>query len=170
MNSSNLNKVAKRTSTFFSFLGSFWIFLLMIIIVIDATGRVLFNSPLRGIPEIVKTSIPAISFLMIPWAINEDKFVRSTLIKNQVSQFFQKLIDIISYTIGSIIFIAIIIASWKQTVYAFKILEFEGEGALRVPTYPVRAIIIITCFFALWGCLLKLGSIFTSFTRFKKQK
>jgi len=159
MNINKLDNKIKNICVLISFFSCLIIFFTMFIIVIDVVGRVFFNSPLRGTPEIVKTSIPAIVFLMVPWAVNEGKLVQSTLIKKHVPQFFQKLIDIISYTIGGIFFIGIVFASWKQTVYAFKILEFEGEGALRVPTYPIRAVIIITCILAAWNCMRRVNLI-----------
>ena len=39
------------------------------------------------------------------------------------------------------IFVAIAWGGWADMITSFRIGEFEGEGALRVPVYPTRAII-----------------------------
>ena len=41
-----------------------------------------------------------------------------------------------------ILFVLLCYSSWHLTMQAWEVLEYEGEGALRVPTYPVRTIIL----------------------------
>ena len=41
------------------------------------------------------------------------------------------------------VFVGIMWASWGDTIIAWQKLEIEGEGALRVPVYPIRTIIIL---------------------------
>ena len=43
--------------------------------------------------------------------------------------------------LGLGIFVAIAWGGWADMITSFRIGEFEGEGALRVPVYPTRAII-----------------------------
>jgi len=45
--------------------------------------------------------------------------------------------------LGAVIFIILFIASVPATIQVWKLLEYEGEGALRVPIYPVRSLILI---------------------------
>ena len=35
------------------------------------------------------------------------------------------------------------VSSWSGTIYAWKIFEYEGEGALRVPVYPIKSLILL---------------------------
>ena len=45
-------------------------------------------------------------------------------------------------------FLALVYGSWEPFTEALAIGEYEGEGALRVPTYPVRLLIVLTSAFA----------------------
>ena len=54
----------------------------------------------------------------------------------------------LSNILGFLFFLALVYSSWSPFVEAFAIGEYEGEGALRVPTYPVRFLIILTSAFA----------------------
>ena len=51
--------------TFMNAIGTLWIFGLMVLIGADVLGRELFNSPIRGVTEIVSLSIVAIVFLQL---------------------------------------------------------------------------------------------------------
>ena len=130
----------------------------MIIIVIDVTGRYFFNSPLVGSVEIIRNSIIGIAFLMIPWAIVEDRHVRSMMLVNKLPPEGRKILNIFAYTLALLIFIGIIMGGWEQMIKAVAIREYEGEGALRVPTYPIRMIMILGSIFSAWHCLYRLIS------------
>lgn len=158
MDLENMNEVVKRISRFFCYVGATWIFLLMLLISIDVFCRVFLNSPLRGIPEISMNSVASIAFLMLPWAIYEGSNVRSTVLLDKFPESKKWIIDIPSLIIGSILFLGIIVSGWKPMIMAIRILEYEGEGALRVPTYPVRIIIVIASFLSFLQCLMGLIS------------
>jgi TRAP-type mannitol/chloroaromatic compound transport system permease small subunit len=55
----------------------------------------------------------------------------------------KEIIQVFVFLFGAIIFAAIFVSSWADTIYAWKILEYEGEGALRVPVYPIRSLILL---------------------------
>ena len=60
----------------------------------------------------------------------------------------QKYMRTLSNLLGFLFFIALVYASWEPFAEAVAIGEYEGEGALRVPTYPVRLLIVLTSTFA----------------------
>lgn len=148
---------------FLSYCGTVMVFFLMFLIVADVVGRVGFNHPVTGTPEIVKNAISVIAFFMMAWAAYEDRHVRSTMIVDRMPPLGKRILDIIAHTTGALLFIGIIISSWKPTLLAIKILEFEGEGALRVPTYPVRIVIIIGSALTAYQCIVKLIETIRSF-------
>lgn len=139
-----------KVLSFFNGIGSVWIFLLMVVIVNDVSGRVFFNHPMEGTPEIVSNSIVAIAFLQIGYVLMIDKHVRSTIIYDRLSEKGKDILDLLAYLLGIFIFVMLIYSSWDLFITALKINEFEGEGAFRIPTYPMRFII-------LFGSLLILG-------------
>lgn len=160
---SNIRILLDKFCAVLSYCGTVLVFFLMFLIVADVVGRVGFNHPVTGTPEIVKNAISVIAFFMMAWAAYEDRHVRSTMLLDRMPPLGQKILNIIAHLTGVLLFIGIIISSWKPTILAIKILEFEGEGALRVPTYPVRIIIIIGSALTAYQCLVKLIETIISF-------
>ncbi|MFH1480398.1 MAG: TRAP transporter small permease [Pseudomonadota bacterium] len=142
MEGSLFDKAFGRLCSILNALATVWIFILMLIIVTDVVGRSLFNHPLTGAPELVKVSLVALVFLQITHTLREDRHVRSTLLVGFVPPFLRVLLRIFADLLGLVFFVLLCYSSWPQVVSAWRVLEYEGEGALNVPTYPVRAIIL----------------------------
>ena len=62
--------------------------------------------------------------------------------------FLKKLVRTFAFILGSILFAAIAYASLPEAIDAFRISEYEGEGALRIYTWPIRFLIVLTAVFA----------------------
>lgn len=120
---------------------AFWAFVLAFVIVADVIGRT-FGYPVQGTAEIVANSIVAIVFLQFPLAIDRGYFLRATVLHQALPFVLRGLLDIVASLLGLFLFYAIATGSWSDMLTGFRIGEFEGEGALRVPVYPVRAIIV----------------------------
>ena len=142
MKESRFDKVFGGFCSVLNASATFWISILMLIIVADVAGRVFFNHPLTGAPELVKVSLVALVFLEITHTLREGRHVRSTIILGRVSPRVRDLLLILADLIGMILFILLCYSSWHLTVQSWEVLEYEGEGALNVPTYPVRTIIL----------------------------
>jgi TRAP-type C4-dicarboxylate transport system permease small subunit len=99
-------------------------------------------SPLTGTAEIVANSIVAIAFLQIPFAIRTYGMLRTTVVMEKLGTGGRRIFNVVTYIVGVVVFATIAWASWDSMVFAWSIGEYEGEGALRVPTYPVRAILV----------------------------
>lgn len=134
-------------------IGSLWIFVLMLVIIVDVGGRIFFNHPMQGTPEIVANSIIAIAFLQIGYVLMIGKHVRSTVFYDRFPEKVREIFDIIACILGIILFIFLVKTSFHEFVHAFTTGEFEGEGALRVPTSPAR-------FAIFFGSALMLGQYF----------
>ena len=119
-----------------------WAFVLAFVILADVLGRVV-GFAFQGTVELVANSIVAIVFLQFPLTIVRGSFRRSTVIYDAVSDRGRRGIDILSCLLGIGIFVAIAWGGWADMITSFRIGEFEGEGALRVPVYPTRAIIFV---------------------------
>lgn len=144
-----------KAASMFSYIGTVWLFGLMILINTDVWSRVFFNSPVKGTPEIVQNSLVGLIFLMVGWATYQGKHVRSTMIKDRLPQKAGDAIEILAYLIGCILFIGIIAASWEPMLLAWKIKDFQGEGSLRVPTYPLWWVMLFGSLLSSWMCLRK---------------
>lgn len=108
----------------------------------------LFNSPLLGSVEIIKNSVVAITFMQLPLAIYSESMLKTTIFYGRSREALKKLMRTLSSILGFLFFAALVYSSWGPFVEAMSIGEYEGEGALRVPTYPVRFLIVATSLFA----------------------
>jgi TRAP-type C4-dicarboxylate transport system permease small subunit len=144
---------------FFAFEGisSAWLFVLMALISIDVLGRGLFNKPFKGTPELVSFSIVIIAFLELPYVLWTNGHVRSTVVYDKLGPTGKDIIDLIAAVVGIAVFAMLIKSSMNDFIKAVRVREFEGEGALRIPTSPARAFLIIGSGFMILQLLLNAG-------------
>ncbi len=119
------------------------IFLLSFLIVADVIGRGLFNSPVKGTPEIVSMSIVIICFLLAAYAVQSGGMLRTDVIVAMFGRRGYAFADLASGLLGAAFFILIVWGSIEPTLHAWTSSEFEGEGALRVPVWPARLVVML---------------------------
>jgi TRAP-type C4-dicarboxylate transport system permease small subunit len=133
----------KEATRLLHILAAIWLCLIAMTIVIDVFGRYFFNSPLTGTAEIVANSIVAIAFLQIPFAIRTYGMLRTTVVLDHLGDVGRRLFNMANYLLGVAVFVLMAWASWGPLLNSWAIGEYEGEGALRVPVYPVRTLIVV---------------------------
>lgn len=129
-------------------LSAVWVFILAVVILIDVVGRIVFSQPLPGTKEVLQNSVIAVTFLQIPLAIYSGSMLRTTLIHELMPAFVKKLFRTFAFALGFILFVAIAYASFPEVMDAYRIGEYEGEGSLRIYTWPIRLLIVVTAVFA----------------------
>ena len=70
-----------------------------VLISCDILGRVLFHSPIIGVPEIVKVSVVAIVWLQMAHNLKINGHLRSDAILNRLSRRGRSIVDVISYAL-----------------------------------------------------------------------
>jgi TRAP-type C4-dicarboxylate transport system permease small subunit len=125
-----------------------WVLVLAVIIFIDVCGRYFFGLPLLGATEIIKNSVVSITFLQLPLAIYRDGMIRTTIVYDLASDDWKRILRSITNLLGLLFFVGTAFSAWGPALEALGVSEYEGEGALRVPTYPVRFLVVITSLFA----------------------
>jgi TRAP-type C4-dicarboxylate transport system permease small subunit len=125
-------------------LAAVWLFLLAFLILADVLGRGLFAAPIQGTPELVANSIVSIAFLQLTHSVRMRGMLRADFLDAFVSPRARTVLHVVGYVVGVAFFLAIAYASWGPMLRAWEISEYQGEGALRVPTTPVRIIIVVT--------------------------
>lgn len=134
-----LNEMMKALN----FIGAIWVLLLMLLITVDVIGRAFFNAPLFGVPEIVKVSVVGIVWCMMAHTLRIGAHLRSTILLDLMPSTLQRLIEIVSCFMGIAIFALIVYSGWNNTIESWRIGEFEGEEPARIPTYPIRCLVLI---------------------------
>ena len=128
--------------------------LLSFLVVADVTGRVLFNSPVKGTPEIVSISIVVICYLQAAYAIRSGGMLRVDAFVSMLPAPARGALDVIGALLGAAFFGLILWGAYDPAVYSWTSDEFEGEGALRVPVWPARFIMILGAALAILNYLL----------------
>jgi len=125
-----------------------WVLVLAAIIFVDVCGRYFFGLPLLGATEIIKNSVVSITFLQLPFAIYRNGMIRTTLVYDLVGDDWKRVLRTLTSLAGLLFFLGTAYSAWGPALEALGVSEYEGEGALRVPTYPVRFLVVVTSLFA----------------------
>ncbi len=129
-------------------LSAFWTLGLAILIFLDVSSRSLANQPLPGTKEIIQNSVVAITFLQLPLAIYSGSMLRTTIFADAVPPLARRALRTICYVLGALVFTGLVLGTWEPAIDAWRIGEYEGEGALRVPIWPVRWLVLIMSVFS----------------------
>jgi TRAP-type C4-dicarboxylate transport system permease small subunit len=105
-------------------------------------GRVVFNSPVKGTPEIVSMSIVIICFLLASYAVQSRSMLQADLLVGVMGRRGPLISTLLSGVLGAMLFGLIVWGSYEPTLHAWNSGEFEGEGALRVPVWPARFVVM----------------------------
>lgn len=124
-------------------LASVLAFALCFLVVADVVGRAAFNHPVQGTPEIVSSSIVVICYFMAAYAILSGGMMEVTLVTDNVPPVVRALLVFLSCLLGAALFGLIGWGGIERFMTAWTSGAYEGEGALRVPTWPVRLAVLV---------------------------
>ncbi|RAI39109.1 TRAP transporter small permease subunit [Rhodoplanes roseus] len=119
------------------------IFMMGFLVVADVLGRGFFNSPVKGTPELVSMSIVIVCFLLAGHAVQSGGMLKADVLVGAFGQRGQAFSELVSGLLGALFFGLIVWGGTAPAIAAFSAGEFEGEGALRVPAWPARFIVVI---------------------------
>ncbi len=140
-----------KTTRAIHLFSAFWTLALAFLIFSDVMGRSLFNQPIPGTKEIIQNSVVAITFLQLPLAIYSGAMLRTSILADAVPPVLRKLLRTFGGLLGLVFFIGLIWSTWPSFTDAYRIGEYEGEGSLRIPTWPVRGTVLVMSFFGIWA-------------------
>ena len=132
-----------RLTRFLMVLAAFWAFTLTFIIMSDIIGRFVFNKPVYGVREIVMNSIVIIVFLQAGYAIRSRSMLKADFLIDRFPPWFRRIALAVGYVLGAAFFATIVVGGWDNAIYSWVANEYEGEGALRVPAWPTRFMILL---------------------------
>jgi len=136
-------RAAHRVMEMMNALGTAWIGVITLLICGDIAGRTMFNAPIFGVPEIVKVSVVAIVWLQMAHTLRINGHIRSDVILDRLPPRAKAAVNILAAVLGVFVFGFLVIAGWDNMIEGWRIKEFEGELPVRVPTYPVRTLLLI---------------------------
>jgi TRAP-type C4-dicarboxylate transport system permease small subunit len=129
-------------------------FLLSFLVVADVIGRTVFNSPVKGTPEIVSISIVIILWLQTAYAIRSGGMLHVEAFVSMLPPRAREFLSVIGALLGAAFFGLVLWGSFEPAAHAWNSNEFEGEGALRVPVWPARFLLILGAALAVLNYLI----------------
>jgi TRAP-type C4-dicarboxylate transport system permease small subunit len=118
-------------------------FLLSFLVVADVVGRTVFSSPVKGTPEIVSMSIVVICFLQASYAIRSGGMLQVDVFSSLLPRRGREALAAFGCLLGLAFFAVIVYGGLEPFGHAWSSNEYEGEGALRVPTWPARLVVLV---------------------------
>ncbi len=120
-----------------------WTFGLAFLVMANIIGRTYFDFPIYGTAEIVAASIVIVVFLQAGYAIRSRSMLKADFLVEHLPKNVQRLLLAIGYLLGATFFLMIITGGWEESIASYVEGEYEGEGALRVPSWPARWTVMI---------------------------
>lgn len=119
-----------------------WLFSLSLFILADVVSRGLLNVPLIGLKEVIANSIAIIAFLQLPYTVRIGGMLRVEILDTKLPPHAVEGLKRLSWVLGGLLFATVAYAGFDPMIRSWVSGEYEGEGGFRVPSYPVRAIIV----------------------------
>lgn len=138
-----IDNVVAGVSKGFVVVGSTSIGLLALLIVADIIGREI-RIPVLGVVEIAATTVVISAFLTIPYVLRRGSHIRTTFLVTRLPKNVRKAFEAFAYVAGVVVFALLAYASFGDFVSAWENGSFEGEGSLRIPTWPARLTIFLS--------------------------
>ena len=128
-------------------IGTLWIVALMLLINAAVLGRELFNTPVRGVTELVALSIVGIVFLQLADTLAVGRMTRADILLDRLKRttpWLAAALQALFHLIGAALMAVILWASWEPLVESIRIQEYVGAvGDFTAPVWPVRMIMLI---------------------------
>lgn len=137
-----IDRVVSRINRILQMLAAGWLVVLAFVILADVLGRGLFALPVQGTPELVANSVVTIAFLQVCYSIRMGGMLKADLINAVAPPAVVHALRIGGYLLGVALFLTLSYAAWEPMLFSWEIGEFHGEGAMRVPAYPVRTVLV----------------------------
>ncbi len=126
---------------FFHIIAALGVLGLAFLILADVIGRSVFGNPVQGVPELVKNLIVAILFMQLPYSIYSGSMLRTTFLSDLLPHRIGVILKSILYLLGALLFGCIAYSSLDPLLISWDILEYDGEGLVKIPVYPIRFVI-----------------------------
>jgi TRAP-type C4-dicarboxylate transport system permease small subunit len=139
---SALDKFVARVTTSFAVVGATLIGLLGLLVVTDVVGRN-FGFPVVGVVELAAQTVVISAFLTIPFVMRKGSHIRATVLVSRLPDVWRRGFEALAFAIGVVVFALLAYSSWESFLTDLSAGSYEGEGALRVPTWPARLTIFL---------------------------
>lgn len=126
------------------FMGCFFIGMMVLVVIVNILGRLIFERPLKGTIELVEAMMLILAFFAIPYTANKRGHVSVKLIVARLPKRAQDIIRSIGYFLSAGIMGVIAYQATMNTIYYTQNLH-ETTAILYIPLAPLRLIMALGC-------------------------
>ena len=148
-----LVRISDRITKILMVLAATWAFGLCFFILADIVFRA-FNLPLQGIKELVANSVVMIVFLQVGFAVRSRSMLNADFLVHMFGPRVRRVLAVGGFLLGAAFFLILMHGGIDPALRSFANGEYDGEGALRVPVWPARFMIIVGSAIACFNYLL----------------
>jgi len=138
----HLIRFSDQLSKFLMVLSSVWAMGLALLIVADIIGNNVYGGAIPGVRELVISSIVMIVYLQLGYAIRSHSMLRADTLLHVLPVIVRRVLLVAGYLLGIVFFLMILRGTISPAAHAWTTSEYWGEGALRVPVWPTRFVIL----------------------------
>lgn len=144
-----LVRFSDQLSKFLMVLAAIWAMCLSVLIVGDIIGNNVVGTAIPGVREIVISSVVMIVYLQLGFAIRSHSMLRADSLLVVMPALMRRIVVAAGYVLGIALFLMILRGTISPAAHAWTTSEYWGEGALRVPVWPTRFMILVGCALAI---------------------
>jgi len=141
----NVDQLLERTAKGLMVAGALWSFGLAFYILVDVGSRALGIRGIPGTAEIARNSIVIIVFMQLPYCVLSKGMLQADFLVHWLPSGAQRFVRAVGFIGGAALFSALAVGSWHPAMAAWMKQSFDGDGAFRMPIWPVRATILLGC-------------------------
>jgi TRAP-type C4-dicarboxylate transport system permease small subunit len=135
-------KFSDQLSKFLMVVAAAWALALAFLIVADITASNVYGRPIHGVREIVISSVVMIVYLQLGYAIRSHCMLRADTLLLVLPITLRRILLAVGYALGVVFFLLVLKGTINPAIYSWTTGEFWGEGALRVPVWPTRFMVL----------------------------
>lgn len=126
----------------------------MLWILASVLARAVGGFSVSGTAEVAANAVVALSLLCAPYVMRRGGHIRTGVVTDRLPASGQRIASVVAYLIGAVIFAFVAWAAWEPMVTSWATGEYSGEGSLRIPTGPLRTIVVIFAVVMVVECVL----------------
>lgn len=131
-----------RLSKLLMIFAAVWALGLSMLIVADIVANNVIGRAIPGVRELVISSIVMIVYMQLGYAIRSRSMLRADTFLLVMPAPVQRVLLAFGYALGAFFFFMIMKGTINPAIHAWTTAEFWGEGALRVPVWPTRFMVL----------------------------
>jgi len=154
----SLARLYSLIPTTLSYIASFSILFMMLMVCADIFMRFFFNAPIGGVAEVISNLIVTAVFLQFGSTIRDGRLIRADFVMGYWTAHrpaLARVAELFFFAVGAIVLLFMFLWLWRDFLYAYGSNEFTGApGAYVIQLWPFKLGVVVGCAIAIVECLI----------------